>query len=189
MIDDFDCSIDDAMDSNNELNTNVVDQLLAQEELVLPSQTTTHFVPFDTSTDTPSLLNIPNVEDEKISCSLYSTDVIMAEAIDLNDIDNPSVDKKNDDEVSVGMEGEDNMRPHDGVPFLGKEPSSYAQSQINRLNKWAEEAIEDEKWHYDQAEDASSRGDEEAARKHIQAAKQRHDDYNKYMRSIKAWKG
>ena len=99
MIDDFDCSMDDAMDSNNELNINVVDQLITHEELVHPSETITHL-------------------------------------------------------------------------------SSYAQSQINRLNKWAEEAIEDEKWHYDQAEDASSRGDEEAARKHIQAAKQRHDDYN-----------
>lgn len=189
MIDDFDCSIDDAMDSNNELNTNVVDQLLAQEELVLPSQTTTHFVPFDTSTDTPSLLNIPNVEDEKISCSLYSTDEIKSETIDLNDIDGPSFEIKNDNEFNGGLEDEENMKPHDGVSFLRKEPSSYAQSQIDRLNKWAEEAIEDEKWHYDQAEDASCRGDEEAARKHIQAAKQRHDDYNSYMRSIKAWKG
>lgn len=177
MIDDFDFPMDSVENGHEDFTIDEFNQEFVEVSTEYWSQPCESFSSsesldnFIVPGSMPSSL-IPQGEENVADEMGGATGTLEPATIDLNDIDN-------------------HLKPHDDVPFLGKEHehSSYTQSQIDRLNKWADDALKDEKWHYDRAEDASDRGDEAAARKHIQAAKQCHDDYNKYMRSIKAWEG
>ena len=81
---------------------------------------------------------------------------------------------------------------NDPKPSFGKDEkkySSYTQTMINHHTKAANDAFDEEKRHYERAEKASKRGDEQSAKNHIQLAKLWHEDGEKHLRSIKAWKG
>ena len=195
MTEEFGFTTEDSQNIQNDVNIEGSDQLhiLGEEEPF--SRQTAPFVPSESS-DVLTAFEIRSktpfscVTNEGRESVALSTDVADLVVISLSEIDSFTQKIDVDNGFSKTQRGVDNyLEVHDGVPFLGKEHSSYTQSQIDRLNDWADQALKDEKWHYDRAEAASDRGDEVAAKKHIQAAKQCHNEYDKYMRSIKAWEG
>lgn len=94
-------------------------------------------------------------------------------------------------------------------PALGLAPSDELRAQLDLLEsnhnlsvkggktneEWfdyysdkADEAFEKEDWHYDRAEKASARGDEEAAKDHIERAKAWHDDGEDFLKTARIYK-
>ena len=195
MTEEFGFTTEDSQNIQNDVNIEGSDRLLILGEVDPFSQQKDPFVPSESSDALTAFEDISqtpfSVKNEGSDGVALSIDVTAPEVISLSEIDSYTPKIDNENELSNPQGGAENHlnKSHDGVPFLGKEQSSYTQSQIDRLNDWADQALKDEKWHYDRAEAASDRGDEVAAKKHIQAAKQCHNEYNKYMRSIKAWKG
>lgn len=77
------------------------------------------------------------------------------------------------------------------IPSLNNSPTfkskSSNQEWYDYYIKKANEAYDNEKWHYDRAAQASARGDEAAAKDHIKRAKAYHDDAEKHMNSAKLY--
>lgn len=69
--------------------------------------------------------------------------------------------------------------------FKGKKTD---EEWFNYYIKKANEATNNEKWHYDRAEKASANGDEKAAKDHIERARSYHSDAENYMRSAEIYK-
>lgn len=77
---------------------------------------------------------------------------------------------------------------HPTFEGTGNNGSTKSQEWFEYYSKKADNAYEQEAWHYDRAEKASAAGDELAAKDHIKRAKAWHNDAEKHLRSAKLYK-